>query len=261
MKRTPVSVDWEQFPPELHPALGNAPLYDSSCSPEARVYYIQKDGGLFLKTAPGGRLRAEAEMTGFFHRKGLGPEVLAYLPGNQDWLLTRAVPGSDCTAEQYLADPRRLCDTLAQLLRQLHDQPKEGCPIPNRTDIYLQGVFQNMAAGHWNADLLPTAWPSLSREDARAEVEKNSPYLHADTLIHGDYCLPNILLQNWNFSGFIDLGCGGIGERHMDLFWGIWTLQFNLKNTDLCRRFLDAYGRERINPDALRTIAACETFG
>ena len=38
---------------------------------------------------------------------------------------------------------RRLGGQLNVLLRQLHDQPKEGCPIPNRTDIYLQGVFQN----------------------------------------------------------------------------------------------------------------------
>ena len=92
-------------------------------------------------------------------------------------------------------------------------------------------------------------------------VEANSKYLKADTLLHGDFCLPNIMLDNWKPSGFIDVGGGGVGDRHVDLFWGAWTLNFNLKTDKFCQRFLDAYGRDRVNADALRTVAACEVFG
>ena len=79
-------------------------------------------------------------------------------------------------------------------------------------------------------------------------------------MIHGDYCLPNLLLEDWRFSGFIDLGNAGIGDRHMDLFWGAWSLRFNLKTDAWCRRFLDAYGRDQIDPELLRSIAAFEVF-
>ena len=85
--------------------------------------------------------------------------------------------------------------------------------------------------------------------------------LKADTLLHGDYCLPNIMLDNWRFSGFIDLDAGGVGDRHVDLFWGMWSLQFNLKTDRFRERFLDAYGREVINEDMFRTVAAVEVFG
>ena len=43
MTLTPVSVHVEEYPAELRPLLSGAKLYDSSCSPEARVIFIDKD--------------------------------------------------------------------------------------------------------------------------------------------------------------------------------------------------------------------------
>ena len=36
---------------------------------------------------------------------------------------------------------------------------------------------------------------------------------------------------------------------------------FNLKTNRYSDRFLDAYGRDAVNPELLRGIAAIETFG
>ena len=91
-------------------------------------------------------------------------------------------------------------------------------------------------------------------------MEANDRFLRTDTLLHGDYCLPNIMLDNWKPSGFIDVGRGGVGDRHIDLFWGAWTLNYNLKTDVYCRRFLDAYGRENYEPEMLRVVAAFEIF-
>ena len=92
-------------------------------------------------------------------------------------------------------------------------------------------------------------------------AESALPHLKSDTLLHGDYCLPNIMLENWRFTGFIDLGRGGIGDRHIDLFWGAWTLEFNLHTDKYGSRFLDAYGRDRVEEEMLRVVAAAEVFG
>lgn len=85
--------------------------------------------------------------------------------------------------------------------------------------------------------------------------------LQSKVLLHGDYCLPNIILDNWNFSGFIDVGSGGVGDRHIDLFWGTWTLWFNLKTNKYHERFLDAYGRDKADESILKVVAAAEVFG
>ena len=71
MKRTPIAVKLDGYPAEFHPLLSSAPVLDSSSSPEARVIFIDRDGGYFLKSAPAGALEREALMTAYFHAKGL----------------------------------------------------------------------------------------------------------------------------------------------------------------------------------------------
>lgn len=260
MKRTLIQPELSQFPAEFH-ALLTAPVFDSSCSPEARVYFIDRDGGLFLKSAPAGTLQKEAAMDRFFCEKGFGPQVLSYQTTDRDWLLTAAVPGEDCLHEKYIADPQRLCDTTALLLRQLHETPIDGCPIPDRTADYIATAEQNFRTGRYDATLFPDNWGYASAGEAMAVVREFSPALKHDTLLHGDYCLPNILLQDWRLSGFIDLGAGGAGDRHIDLFWGVWSLFFNLKTDAWGDRFLDVYGRDKIDKDILGSIGAFEVFG
>lgn len=261
MKRTLIKPDLTQFPAEFHPMLTKYLVFDSSCSQAARVYFLDGDGGFYLKTAPAGTLKNEADMTRYFHSKGLGTEVLMFLPGERDWLLTRRIPGEDCLFPKYLEDPKRLCDTTATLLRRLHETDFTGCPVTNRCDAYRATAERNYCAGHFDADLFPDNWGYKSAEEAWAVTQANGKYLKSDTLLHGDYCLPNIMLDNWKFSGFIDLDSGGVGDRHIDIFWGLWTLNHNLKTDRYYDRFLDAYGRELVDPEMLRTVAAFEVFG
>jgi aminoglycoside phosphotransferase len=60
-------------------------------------------------------------------------------------------------------------------------------------------------------------------------------------LIHGDYCLPNILVSHGRLSGLIDVGGTGLGDPRQDLGAGVWTLQYNF-GSGFARDFLDAYG-------------------
>lgn len=261
MKRTPIIPDLSLFPDALRPLLENSPVFDSSCSKEARVWFLDTEGGLYLKSAPKGALKTEADMTRYFHGKELSAEVLTYLSADRDWLLTRRIPGEDCTFSKYMDNPRRLCDTLAVLLRQLHETDFSSCPVPNRCDAYRETARRNYEAGFCDLNLFPDKWGFSCPEEAWSIVQANGPFLKNDTLLHGDYCLPNIMLDDWCFSGFIDLDSSGVGDKHIDLFWGVWTLFFNLKTNAYYDRFLDAYGREEIEPELLRTVAAFEVFG
>ena len=261
MKRTRIHLEIENIPPQFHSLLAGAEIYDSSCSEAARMLFIDRDGGYFLKSAPRGALKTEADMTAFFHKKGLAAEVLDYASDERDWLLTTRVAGEDCTYRPYLDDPKRLCDTVAELLRRLHDTDFSGCPVPNRNETYFATAERNYRKGNFDTSLFPDNWGYVSAEEAWSVVEKHRHLLKADTLIHGDYCLPNMMLDNWRFSGFIDLGNGGVGDRHIDLFWGAWSLAFNLKTHEYRERFFDSYGRDRIDLDILRVVAAFEVFG
>ena len=120
MERRRIMPNLDTIPAQFHSLLVGAAVYDSSSSPSARVLFIDKEGGFFLKSAAAGSLQKEAVMTDYFHRQGLSAQVLAYETQEQDWLLTRALPGRDCLDPAYLSEPERLCDITAELLRRLH---------------------------------------------------------------------------------------------------------------------------------------------
>jgi len=260
MKRTLITPQIAEFPNEFRSLVSSADVYDSSCSPEERVWFIDKDSGYYLKTSQKGSLSKEVELTAYFCKKGLGAHVLEYISNDKDWLLTSRVMGEDCTYSQYLDDPKRLCDTIAERLRILHETDPSDCPV-DRTVEYFAGAEHNYKAGMFDPSYAYKGDSFKTPSDAWEVIEKGKHLLRSDTLIHGDYCLPNIMLDNWDFSGFIDLGNGGRGDRHIDIFWGAWTLEFNLKTDEYRERFFDAYGRERIDIDALRVVGAAETFG
>ena len=261
MKRTRIDRIPFSLPDALLPYLGDAVLYDSSCSSEARVWLIDKSDGCYLKRSALGSLRRESEMTAYFGQKRLGAEVLLYTSdGEADYLLTSRVSGEDCTDPRYLADPRRLAVLLGEGLRALHETDCSDCPIGDHTSLYLATAEKNRRlglcdlsfAGSYGIETVDEAWTVL--EAGRGSLQN-------EVLLHGDYCLPNVMLDDFRFSGYIDVGNGGVGDRHVDLFWGAWTLAYNL-GTDVYRDlFFDAYGRDRIDFDRLRTVAAAETFG
>jgi aminoglycoside phosphotransferase len=60
-------------------------------------------------------------------------------------------------------------------------------------------------------------------------------------LVHGDYCLPNVLVSGGVLTGLIDVGRTGLGDPRVDLAAGVWSLQYNF-GPGQARDFLDAYG-------------------
>ena len=251
----------ETLPADILRLCEGAKVYDSSCSPEARVYFIDRDGGFYLKTAVRGELKSEAEMTAYFNKKGICARVLGYQSdGERDFLLTERVSGEDCTHELYMSEPERLCDTIALLLRELHETDASNCPIKDRMSGYVAQAEEIYRTGNYSREHFPDNFGYRTAEEAYGVLKSGKHALKNEVLIHGDYCLPNIMLDNWRFSGFIDLGLGGVGDRHVDLFWGAWSLGFNLGTDRFRERFFDAYGRDKVDNELLKVVAAAEVF-
>ncbi len=262
MKRTLIDKIPEPLPSEIERFIGSARVFDSSCSPCARVYFIERDGGYFLKLAVRESLAPEAQMTKYFHKKGLGAEVLSYQSlCDRDLLLTARVMGEDCTHAQYLADPKRLGDVLGAKLRELHELCASDCPVQSRMDEYIALVERNYMTDNYDKSHFPDSFGYRSANEAYEVFSQGKGTLKNEVLLQGDYCLPNVMLDDWRFSGFVDVGQGGVGDRHVDLFWGAWTLMFNLGTDKYRDRFFDAYGRDKLDLDKIKIIAAAEVFG
>lgn len=261
MKRILIDKIPIALPEEIEGLCRGARIFDSSCSPEARVYFIDKDDGYYLKCAAAGSLSRERVMGEYFHKKGLGAEVLCYRSGERDLLLTARVAGEDCTHEKYISEPKRLSALLGERLRALHEVDFSDCPVKDRVSEYIARAQKNYREDNYNKEHFPDSFGYPSGEAAMRALTEGSHLLKNDVLLHGDYCMPNIMLDDWRFSGFIDVDSAGVGDRHIDLFWGVWSLQFNLGTNEFASRFLDAYGRDKVNTDMLKIVAAAEVLG
>jgi len=74
-----------------------------------------------------------------------------------------------------------------------------------------------------------------------------------NVLIHGDYCLPNVLVENGRLSGLVDVGLSGLGNPETDLAAGVWTLNY-IYGPGFARRFLEAYGWPPMSDAAIEKL-------
>jgi len=257
MEKKKITINVAEYPGELHPFLANANIYDSSCSPNAQVLY--SDLGFYIKIAEAGALGKEAELAMIFAKKGLGAEVVMYLSQEnekgatvhvasnseeasfrasveKDYLVTRVANGEDGLS--LLDEPERLCEALVEAMKYLHSQSIEGAPISNAMEAYAGKI-----------------------EDADDTSTENVHKLKCDTLIHGDFCLPNIMFNGWKFSAFIDLGLAGVGDKHIDIYWVLWSLNYNLKTNKYTDYVLDLYGRKNVDMEVLKLVSEVEKLG
>jgi len=72
-------------------------------------------------------------------------------------------------------------------------------------------------------------------------------------LVHGDYCLPNVLVHEGALGAVIDVGRTGIGSPEVDLAAGIWSLQYSFAK-GLAGDFLEAYGWPPMTDQAIERL-------
>lgn len=163
-----------------------------------------------------------------------------------EWMLTRALPGVNATAPELLRDPHRLVPILAAGLRTFHEAlPVEVCPFDFRVARALEHVNQRLATGaiDFDRDLHPEH-RHLDRAGLLAELQRLRPATEDLVVCHGDYCLPNVLIQGGRVTGFVDLGELGVANRWWDLAVATWSVTWNL-GPGWEDAFLHAYGVPR----------------
>ena len=84
----------------------------------------------------------------------------------------------------------------------------------------------------------------FSAEEAVDHLEHTRPNVETLAVCHGDYCLPNVLIENGVAAGFVDLGELGVADRWWDLAVATWSVTWNL-GPGLEELFLSEYGVER----------------
>lgn len=144
-------------------------------------------------------------------------------------LMTRAAGQMACT-EYYLNNSEKLTELLAQALQQLWRIDISDCPLDWTLDRKLKAAEYNVKNQLVDVE---GAEPDTFGEDGFENPEallqwliKNRP---AEELVlsHGDFCLPNIYIDNDQDISFIDLGRMGIADKWQDIALCYRSLKHN----------------------------------
>jgi len=200
----------------------------------AEIHRLMAEGRqtLYLKVYPvrGRRLERETRVLRWIDGRLPAPKPLFYLAqGWWEYQLTMEVPGTP----SYQLEKREWDNAVtvaAEALRAIHGLDARGCPYVNTA-----------------ADRIGEARASKDPETQRAldELEASKP--EEDLVFtHGDYCLPNIILDGGALSGVIDWDHAGLGDPYADLEACMWSIGYNYGGDAerLTQLFLRVYGLE-----------------
>jgi aminoglycoside 3'-phosphotransferase-2 len=243
---------------------------------------------LFLKAvaAPDGRpLGDEAARLRWMAARGVPvPAVRHYaLSGGWEYLLLDEVPGTDASAVASgvaTAGPRRAAPVaalvvraLADALRRLHATPAADCPFRHpapsrvaearertRRGLVDESDFDDAPRGRRAEDLVA---------DLEADLETLRPEGEASVLTHGDYCLPNVILDigaggaprgaEVTVSGLVDCGRAGLADPYQDLALAARSIGANL-GPQWVPEFFERYGIGEVNERKLRFYTLLDEF-
>ena len=136
------------------------------------------------------------------------------------WTLMTRISGEMSCSPIYRTDPHRLVRVLADALKTLWAVDVSDCPVDQTPAAKLRRARSIVENGQVDLELVePETFGEKgfsSPAALLAWLEENAPPCQP-VLTHGDFCLPNIFLENWEFSGFLDLGRSGAGDKWTDI--------------------------------------------
>lgn len=160
------------------------------------------------------------------------PNIIKHCSYNGvNYLLMSKVEGEMACSDYYMNRLEEMIPLLAEGLKLLWKVDIKDCPVNFKIDRLLQIAKTNILKNI--ADM--TEWKSEAKDEYgfKTPMElydylcENRPKEEL-CLVHGDYCLPNVILADGKVQGFVDLKYCGISDRWLDIALCVRSIKHNL---------------------------------
>ncbi|GMK37602.1 aminoglycoside phosphotransferase APH(3') [Paenibacillus sp. CCS19] len=231
----------------------------------AHTYFIKSKTGenKYLKVQPIDSIEPldrQAKRLIWLQDKLPVPKVVDYgIIGSYEYLVTVEIAGA--ASYQINKEQRNdMVKLIAQGLRRLHEITIEGCPFDHSITQLMSIIRSNYDKGVIGTSDLFRKFSEDNLDKLIREVEDFARNLDEDLVFtHGDYSLPNIIVNGGCISGFIDLGNCGVADRYYDLAVAEKSIirNFGEGYSDL---FFNHYGIKNIDDKKIRFYQLVEHF-
>ncbi|MCR5062423.1 MAG: aminoglycoside 3'-phosphotransferase [Treponema sp.] len=163
------------------------------------------------------------------------PKVIAYeKDAENQYLLMSKVPGKMSCDDYYMSRPKELCKNLAEVLKLLWSIDSSDCPRRITLDDELAEARYRVENNLVDVcDAEPETYGPNGFENPKALLEwlENNRPEREPVLSHGDFCLPNVLIDDGKLGGLIDFGDTGVNDKWLDIALCYRSLKHNADGT------------------------------
>lgn len=223
------------LPPDLHALIADDAWQEVWIGWTAtRVFRLASPhGARYLKIAePPADLTPEKQRLDWLRGRLPVPQVLHFaddLAAARQYLLLTALPGLP-SFDDYFQDRRaHVIAQVAAGLRQIHATPLDDCPFDSQVAALIKRARVRVFEGRVDADRFAAPYQGRPPHSLLDEVIATRPAEEDFVFAHGDYCLPNVLIdpEHAALTGFVDWGDAGIADRYLDLALCARSITYN----------------------------------
>ena len=218
---------------------------------------------LYLKIAPRAHwmeLLRERERLDWLRGKLPVPDVVGYETDDlNEYLLITPLPGRHLATLAVDDLDERVVKLLATGLRAIHAIPIHDCPFDMTLDREIERSRHNVIRGVVDEADFDDIRLGRSAAGLFEELLSTRPADEDLVFTHGDYCLPNVMMDGDKVSGFVDWGRAGVADRYKDIALAVRSLERNT-GEDLTLAFFDAYGISSPDADKIEYYKLLDEF-
>lgn len=186
---------------------------------------------LYLKISAritGFSLLREKEVLDWLANRLSVPKVMEFYEGeNADYLLLSEIRGIPASEDSLKNDIPQIIEQLATGLKTIHSLPIENCPLDARLNHKIEIVRERMSKDLIDETDFDEERKGRTAADLFRELIETKPADEDLVFTHGDFCVPNVILENGKLSGFVDWGSAGIADKYQDLALLARSISFN----------------------------------
>lgn len=199
----------------------------------SQVFRLEKPGrkNLYLKISACGfeeDLYQEQLRLSWLKEKLPVPELLLFAADDfYQYLLISEIEGSGAHEISSKNEILKVIEELAAGLRMIHELPIGDCPFASGLEKKIERAQERVDRGLADACDFGPERKNMTAGDVFRELIEIIPETEDPVFTHGDYCLPNIILNDGKLNGFIDLAEAAVSDRYQDIALLTRSLEYN----------------------------------